>query len=65
MRSRTHSLAARTGQFIGMVLINLLIDFQTLAQSMGVSAVRVERAKEINAVVTDAIASCLPHFDRN
>jgi len=62
MRSQTHYLSARTGEFIGMDLINPLIDFQNLAQSMGVPAVRVERAEEITEVVTDAIASCRPNL---
>lgn len=62
MRAQPHYLSATTGEFIGMDLTNPLVDFQGLAQSMGVPASQVTRADEITDRVAEAIASCRPNL---
>ncbi|MGR8947876.1 MAG: thiamine pyrophosphate-binding protein [Gammaproteobacteria bacterium] len=62
MRSQPHYLSACTGDFIGMDLTNPLVDFQSLARSMGIPASQVTRADEIPDRVAEAIASCRPNL---
>lgn len=60
MRSQAHYQSAQTGRFIGMDINSPAIDFQSLAQSMGVPARRVTRAEAIHEAVTATIASGAP-----
>jgi benzoylformate decarboxylase len=62
MRAQEHYAGARAGRFIGMDLIDPAIDFLALAASMGVPALRVERASEIAGAVENGIASGRPNL---
>ncbi|MFT4581612.1 MAG: benzoylformate decarboxylase [Gammaproteobacteria bacterium] len=62
MRSQPHYNSTRTGEFIAMDIIDPAIDFQALAQSMGVVAQRITEASEIQATVARAIDSGKPNL---
>ena len=62
MRCQPHYNSTRTGEFIAMDIIDPAIDFQTLAQSMGVVAQRITEASEIQATVALAIDSGKPNL---
>ena len=51
MKDPRHGASARVDRFIGLDLINPTIDFPALAASMGVPALRVERAADIAGAV--------------
>jgi benzoylformate decarboxylase len=57
MRGQEHYASARAGRFIGMDLVDPPIDFVALATSIGVPALRVERAVDIAAAVERSIGS--------
>jgi benzoylformate decarboxylase len=59
---RMGGVAARTGNYVGMDLGDPGIDFVALAQSMGVSARRVEAADDVEAAVKEALASGAPQL---
>ena len=62
MRSQTHYNAAKTEQFIAMDINNPAIDFQAMAQSMGVSSQRIEKFGDIEVAVDAAIKSQKPNL---
>lgn len=62
MRSRADYAAARTNRFIAMDLVDPVIDFQSLAQSMGVPARRIEKPGDIAGAVEAGIASGRPNL---
>lgn len=62
MRTQEHYMSARTGEFIGMDIVNPPIDFLSLARAMGVPATRIGHVNEIVDVVVEAIASCQPNL---
>ena len=62
MRSQPHYTSTLTGKFIAMDLLNPAINFIALAQSMGMSAQKITRAKEIREVVSQAIATNKPNL---
>jgi len=57
MRSRSGYVAARTNRFIAMDLNHPLIDFQALARSMGVPAIRIDKAADIAPAIEAGLAS--------
>jgi len=57
MRSRSGYVAARTNRFIAMDLDHPLIDFQALARSMGVPAIRIDKAADIAPAIEAGLAS--------
>ena len=62
MRAQERYASASAGRFIGMDLTEPAIDFLALATSMGVPAMRVERASEIAGAVENGVASGLPNL---
>jgi benzoylformate decarboxylase len=62
MRRRTREASALKDQFIGMHLVDPPIDFVGLAQSLGVSARRIDRASDIPGAVEAAVASGRPNL---
>ncbi len=62
MRSQSHFTSAQQNRFIAMDIVNPAIDYLALAQSMGVTACRVDRADDIAAAIQAGIASGQPNL---
>ena len=62
MRAQPHYKAAQTGKFVAMDICNPVIDFQALAKSMGMAAIKVDRAGDITQAVRRAIDSGEPNL---
>jgi benzoylformate decarboxylase len=62
MRSQPHYASARANRFIAMDIIDPVVDFVALAESMGVPAQRIDRAADIAPVLEAAIASGVPNL---
>jgi benzoylformate decarboxylase len=60
MRSRAGYVAARANRFIAMDIADPVIDFQSLARSMGVPAQRIDKAGDIAGAIEAGIASGKP-----
>ena len=62
MRAQPHFTSAQKGKFIAMDIANPPIDYLAMAQSMGVPAIRVDRASDIAAAIQAGIASGMPNL---
>ncbi len=62
MRSQSHYTSAKTGKFIAMDINSPAIDFQALAQSMGMPAQKITKAGDIAKTVHQAIATNKPNL---
>jgi benzoylformate decarboxylase len=62
MRSQPHFISAQENKFIAMDIVDPVIDFLAMAQSMGVPARRVEKASDIAEAIQAGIASGLPNL---
>jgi benzoylformate decarboxylase len=62
MRSQPHYASTRANRFIGMDILDPVIDFLALAASMGVPAHRIDRAAEIAPALEAAISSGAPNL---
>jgi benzoylformate decarboxylase len=62
MRSRAGYVAARTNRFIGMDIDRPAIGFGALAAAMGVPAIRIDKAADIEPAVRDGITSGAPNL---
>jgi benzoylformate decarboxylase len=62
MRGREGYIAARSNRFIAMDLAEPALDFQALARSMGVPAVRIGKAKDIAPAIAAGIACGKPNL---
>jgi benzoylformate decarboxylase len=63
LKQRTHAmkgLAAQTDRYVAMDLDDPRVDFVRLAESMGVSAERIEKAAEVAPALDRALASTGP-----
>lgn len=61
-RAQDHYRANGTNRFLGMDLIDPMIDFVALASSMGIAARRIEKAGDIAEAVEAGIRSGLPNL---
>ena len=57
MKSQADYSSTQLGRFIGMDLVNPHIDFQSLANAMGVHCCRITDAADIAAAVTKGVQS--------
>jgi benzoylformate decarboxylase len=62
MRGRAGYLAARTNRFIAMDIDQPAIDYLALAQSMGISSRRIDKAADIAPAIEAGIASGKPNL---
>ena len=62
MRAQPHYKAAQTVKFVAMDICNPVIDFHALAKSMGMAAIKVDRAGDITQAVRRAIDSGEPNL---
>lgn len=65
LKHRTNLLrghAAQTGRYVGMDLVDPVVDFPALAGAFGVSAHRAESAEEAAELVRKGIAARVPHL---
>jgi benzoylformate decarboxylase len=62
MKGQSHYLSAKSNRFIAMDLVDPVVDYLSLAASMGVPARRVERAADIADAVAAGIASGQPNL---
>jgi benzoylformate decarboxylase len=62
MKSQPHYASARANRFIGMDIVDPVIDFLALAASMGLPARRIERAADIAPTLEAAISSGAPNL---
>ena len=62
LRSKPDYISAQTGQFIAMDLVDPKIDFLALGRSMGVTGVRIDRARDIFPTVQASIRSMQPNL---
>ena len=62
MRAQPAYASVRRNRFIAMDLVDPAIDFQSLAHSMGVPALRIERAADIAPAIEAGIASRAPNL---
>lgn len=53
---------AKQGQFVGMDIVNPRIDYVGLAESLGVSACRVEGPEELSAAAAEGLAGNRPRL---
>ncbi|MBV1832507.1 thiamine pyrophosphate-binding protein [Novacetimonas pomaceti] len=57
MRRQTHYVSSRNGNYLAMDLNDPAIDYQAMATSYGLSAIRVTRASDIGPAIQAGIAS--------
>ena len=62
MRTQQHYASARANRFIAMDIVDPVIDFLSLATSMGLSARRVDRPADIAPALKAAISSGIPNL---
>ena len=63
LKQRIHGmkgLAAQADRYIAMDLENPRVDFVRLAESLGVGAVRIERAADVGPAIKRALAAGVP-----
>ncbi len=62
MRNQAHYSSSQTNKFIAMDIVNPAIDYQALANSMGLPAQQIRRAADIAPALEAAIASGRPNL---
>jgi benzoylformate decarboxylase len=62
MKSQADYLSTRTRRFIAMDIVEPSVDYQALAQSMGVASRRITRAADVAAAVDAGIRSGAPNL---